>query len=390
MLIKFFWMMSGDGSDNGNWLALLKWSLANTDDGTRETSSEQMSAENVAFLENAMKQMKSVPDRMREIMETLVLYLDEDKSDGVEPEKDTRDDRNDITEALLDELLDFIEDIDFAQIFVKFGGAKSLLLTAKAIGKVSVSNRASCLSVLGSLAQNNLVVQDTLFQDGTLPQLISFYPSADARDDSNDEDNEKVWAKSLFAISSIVRNHATAEVTFIQNYANLVFSEMNRFSNAIKRRCVYLAISLLGNAPSRAAQIAALFVPSAYAFIADPSDVDLREGSLQLLQHLARTSIGRDALGGLKSALDERNAVISSSEDHDDTHELGLISTLLDSLTNSVVTDTSEVIEPRGEEDMIHVHDERSGETKETEESSQSPVLMIAGGTTLVGAPSAP
>jgi len=71
----------------------------------------------------------------------------------------TDEDRNDRTEILLEELLYIIEQIDMAQVFVKFGGVKSLILTAKEIENVSTSNRAAAIAVIGSLAQNNITVQ---------------------------------------------------------------------------------------------------------------------------------------------------------------------------------------------------------------------------------------
>jgi len=52
---------------HAGWLALLKWSLAQGSDGTTE-SRPTMSEEDRKFLESAMKEMVSEPERLRQIM----------------------------------------------------------------------------------------------------------------------------------------------------------------------------------------------------------------------------------------------------------------------------------------------------------------------------------
>ena len=68
-------MSSSDADERGNWLALLKWSLKNSNDGTNpDTTPASVSEEDRAFLENAMKQVQNTPERLRIIMVVFQLY----------------------------------------------------------------------------------------------------------------------------------------------------------------------------------------------------------------------------------------------------------------------------------------------------------------------------
>lgn len=89
--------------DQGNWLALLKWSLAQgvKGDGTGpSTAATAMTEEDRRFLDNAMKDIVNEPERLREIMSELVSSLGTSSA--------TRDEK---TSLLLDELLFIIEQV---------------------------------------------------------------------------------------------------------------------------------------------------------------------------------------------------------------------------------------------------------------------------------------
>ena len=88
-----------------NWLGLLKWSLAQGGDGTTDSNvKEKITEENRKFLENAMKEIMNEPERLRQIMSSLVDMLE----DKAYPEFE---ERNEIAEGLLDELHFIIEQI---------------------------------------------------------------------------------------------------------------------------------------------------------------------------------------------------------------------------------------------------------------------------------------
>ena len=244
--------------------------------------------------------------------------------------------RNDTTAALLEELEDIIEDIDFAHIFVKFGGTKCLMQTAKEKegSGLSEANRSTCLSIIGSLSQNNITVQDILVKDGIMPVLMAFRVQVGSSSSSSGitRSSDKIWSKALYALGSIVKNHAAAEVLFLQHYAVDAFSNLgdaNVLSNAVKRRCVYLALFLVGQDVSRVASLINLFIPALYQFVKDPNDPDLREGSLQLLANFARTAQGKQMMEGhIERVLEERDGILVFDDDYDQTQEKQLVENL--------------------------------------------------------------
>lgn len=323
-------MTSSDADERGNWLALLKWSLKNSNDGTNpDTNPASVSEEDRAFLENAMKQVQNTPERLRVIMEELIAMLN---STSPSSSADALANRNDVTEALLDELEEIIEDIDFAQIFVKFGGTKCLIQTAKESegNGLTESNRAKCVGVIGTIAQNNLEVQDILLKDGLIPVLMSFREDRNASSSSG-VSSHKVWSKALYALGSIVKNHAAAEVLFIQHYAASAFRDLTdeKFSNDIKRRCVYLALFLVSQDISRVPSLITYFIPALYDFVKDPNDTDLREGSLQLLEKFSRIKQGKQMISGsIERVFEERSQNLVFDEEYDDRHEKELIASI--------------------------------------------------------------
>lgn len=338
-------MSSSDADERGNWLALLKWSLKNSNDGTNpDTNPSSVSEEDRAFLENAMKQVQNTPERLRIIMEELITMLNSTSSSS---SVEDLTNRNDFTAALLEELEEIIEDIDFAQIFVKFGGAKCLIQTAREVESsgISESNRANCLGIIGTLAQNNITVQDILLKDGMIPVLMTFRDGAIEGSSSSCSgiSSDKVWSKALYALGGIVKNHTAAEVMFLQFYAADAFGNLdnNNLSNAVKRRCVYLALFLVGQDVSRVSTLIQYFIPVLFEFVKDPNDPDLREGSLQLLANLARTEQGKQMIGGsIDRVLEERNKILVFDEDYDDSQEKGLIDNLRATLSAESEPDT--------------------------------------------------
>ena len=149
-----------------NWLGLLKWTLA-TSDGTAPSEVRQMTDEDRAFLEKVMKEaVKDEPARMSEIINECIKLIDEH---SVLSSYESVD-------RYLDELDDIIEQIDMAQIFVKFGGLESLLRMLE-LDNLNVETRSHISTVIGGLSQNNITVQDEMFQKGTIDRLSKVYIS---------------------------------------------------------------------------------------------------------------------------------------------------------------------------------------------------------------------
>lgn len=149
-----------------NWLGLLKWTLAHTD-GTSPSEARPMTEEDKAFLERVMREaVKDEPARMQEIMSGFMNIIDE--GNAVDHEEKIEEE--------LDELRDMIDQIDMAQVFVKFGGLECLLRLTE-LSALSIGNRSSASSVIGALSQNNLVVQDEMYKRGALDRLVAVYTS---------------------------------------------------------------------------------------------------------------------------------------------------------------------------------------------------------------------
>jgi hypothetical protein len=258
-----------------NWLGLLKWSLAQTGDGTVESEFREMTAEDRNFLENVMKEATSDPERLQAIMAELISKL------GTSSES-----RDDETEILLEDLLNIVEQIDMAQVFVKFGGTKCLLLTAKETN-LSEQNRGTALSIIGTLAQNNEAVQKVFLAQNILLELTSFSAVGGA-----------VWAKALYAISCSVRSCPEAEALFMERYLEQIFSSLHSVTVAdvVKRRCVYFALALLSADLQRADALLPFLLPTVFKFL-ESNDLDLREGSLRLIACLAQTEVARALIG---------------------------------------------------------------------------------------------
>ena len=66
-------------------------------------------------------------------------------------------------ETLLDELRDITEQIDIAQVFCKFGVLQCILGSLENDG-IGIECRSMAASVLATLAQNNMVVQDAFYR----------------------------------------------------------------------------------------------------------------------------------------------------------------------------------------------------------------------------------
>jgi len=262
---------------HANWLALLKWSLSQTGDGTTTSEYTSMTEDNRHFLEKVMREITSEPERLRKIMEALI-----EKLGTTSPSRDEE------TQDLLDSLLDIVEQIDMAQVFVKFGGVTCLLQTAKEVEILAPETRGSALSIIGTLAQNNLVVQSALLGNNILEELIAFA-----------SEGGSVWAKAVYAISCSVRGYTEAENLFMERYATRVFSTLQNAelcSAATYRRCVYFAVALMSLRTEHIDVLLPYLSPNFEAFLSS-EDLDLREGTLRLMACAAQTMEGKRVVG---------------------------------------------------------------------------------------------
>lgn len=176
--------MSGDVPGMPSWLGLLKWSLSYSD-GTTDSTAKPMSEEDKKWLSTAMSELvKDEPARMNEICQLLLNRLQRygpvpdapsfkiagsSSSDDDKSLCDPADDE--VVLNSLDELLDIVEQIDMATICVKNHGIVPLIGILECDSEPCEEIRMLCATCIATIAQNNIKVQDQLFQKGLLMKL---------------------------------------------------------------------------------------------------------------------------------------------------------------------------------------------------------------------------
>ena len=155
-------MASAPGCAGPNWLGLLKWSLAHSD-GTAPSQFSVMGEEDKMWLEQVMKEcVKDEPARMNEIMLEIMNRLDSHTCS-----------ESDHLENILDELRDIVEHIDMARVFVKFGGLQCLLGLLQTEESIGEEIRCLAAGIIGTLAQNNIIVQEEMHAAGIVDKLCN-------------------------------------------------------------------------------------------------------------------------------------------------------------------------------------------------------------------------
>mmetsp|Transcript_41218 Transcript_41218/g.82002 ORF Transcript_41218/g.82002 Transcript_41218/m.82002 type:complete len:298 (+) Transcript_41218:82-975(+) len=245
--------------DAGNWLGLLKWSLAQTNDGTVPSEITPMTEEDKKWLEQVMREaVKDEPKRMNEIMNEFVKMLE----DGL-----THDQSEQVLE-LLDELRFMVEQVDMAQVFAKFGGFQCLLGLVECVS-ISDEARALSASTLAALTQNNLTVQEIALNMGMLDRLAKVYVTSESAILCN---------KVLYALSCSVRNHQAAEEYFMLHFADKVLPKAisglespaalseNPAAEGLVSRALFLTDALITSdfsSPARVSKLQSLVLPLA-------------------------------------------------------------------------------------------------------------------------------
>ncbi len=147
-----------------NWLGLLQWSLAYSD-GTSASTGRTLSEEDKLWLERVMKEaVTDEPARLNEIMIGLTTILDRVPNESDEES----------IENSLEEIKGIVDQIDMAQVFTKFGGVKCLLRVIEC-AEINDHLKSIAASVIGTLAQNNLIVQDIMFNDGVVDTVLKTF-----------------------------------------------------------------------------------------------------------------------------------------------------------------------------------------------------------------------
>ena len=205
------------------------------------------------------------------------------------------------------ELQEIVEQIDMAQICVKFGGLTCLLLLLES-ELVGDSVRNVCATTIATLSQNNIKVQNEMFTRGVIDKLCNLLPST----------TSVVASKILLAISCIIRNHEAAEIHFTRNYSTMIFGRaLGSGHSAFMRRAIFLASALLTSDASNKVLCENLFpnvfIPCVFTCLTS-GELDLRDVALRILRIFAATAQGHAALN---AHIDSFNSAIAKRNDSD-------------------------------------------------------------------------
>jgi hsp70-interacting protein len=295
-------------SDQSKWLGLMKWSMKYSD-GTAPSEFSQISEEDKKFLEKVMKEgVIDETERVRDILRILdgedprVVFAkksDDDDAKGVEQateqqeEKATEEELDEYKEALLDELLTRIDQIDNAMNFVKMNGITTMIALMKENDRATTRSLAA--EVCSVVVQNNPFCQDGAVKVGLLEVLCEL-----ARSDKD----TTCKVKALLAISCLVRHHQAAEERFLSEDCK-GFEVLESFLASetdlrLQRKSLFFLRYLVRQSPAVSALVHktdSVYITSATRSIFS-DDVDLCESSLEALTELA--GLGADFSALLK------------------------------------------------------------------------------------------
>jgi hypothetical protein len=288
--------MSESGNMYPHWLGLLKWSLSQTDSAGGDSDFSAMTKENRDFLEAVMKDLvKDEPGDLQKILTEFQEIFER----GV-----VADDNDRISDLLQDAQL-IVDQIDMANVFIKFGGAavvKNILCSD------ALSDGCKCLAsvICGEVAQNNPVAQVEMLKYGLLDQLavVCALPST----------SDKLCNKSLYGMSCIVRGYREGEVRFFDSLSgpSLLTRILQRQDDLCSKRVMFLCNALLMSdfaSPSRTSALASAVVPATFVHL-DTPDIDTRETCHRLLLAIMSSAAGMTVLSphlsDLKASLEAK------------------------------------------------------------------------------------
>jgi hypothetical protein len=263
------------------WLGLLQWSLR-YQDGTHQSEFRQLSAEDRAFLDRVMQE--GVKDEAKRITDIIIDIKDKLDRHAI----------GDIEIDDLEELFDMTEQIDNAQVFVKFGGIKLLVLllltkdpytSAAHVDKLNVL----ALSLLGSVSQNNLVVQDEAIRRNILRILHDVCVATNS--------TPAIKSRVIYAFSCIVRSHAIAESIFVTQYLRDVFTSVLSspdVTDDATRRVLFLSQALAssdGASIQRLELISECLFDKLARYLVSPN-IDISESALRLVEIFVQSREG--------------------------------------------------------------------------------------------------
>jgi hypothetical protein len=236
--------------------------LAQTDPDGSGSDFAEMTRENRDFLDAVMKDIvKDEPGDLQKILEMFQEMF----------ERGLVSDDNSRVLNLLEDAQLIVDQIDMANVFLKFGG--SAVLKNILSSKLLLDDCKCAASIIcGELAQNNPTAQAEMLKCGLLDQLAVVCATPDT--------TSKLCAKSLYGISCIIRGSEDGEMRFCETIAGptLLKKLMTRGDALCSKRVMFLANALMMSdysTPHRVSNILSGIIPAMYPYLDSP-DIDVR------------------------------------------------------------------------------------------------------------------
>eukprot|EP01038_Epipyxis_sp_PR26KG_P003952 gene3952-5668_t len=315
-----------------DWFGLLKWSLSHSD-GTTDSSQATMNEEDQKWLEEVMKStIKDDPKRMNDILIELINKIETSRNTDSDLDEDG-------TVQLLDELKDIVEQLDMAQLLAKFGGLKclmELILHEKSSNEI----KAGALSIVGSVNQNNGIVQEEMFKRGFIIQLGEFLLG---------NSTSFICSKVIYAMSCAIRNFLPAEDFYIENFSKSVIEKVISSKNDnMCSKALFLSLALIHSdhcTERRIEHLVKSWLPSLIE-LSNSEEVNTRENVLNLLSTILHTSYGYEFVKSnyyhqVTESIATQIASIDNNQDEESKEQLlyekKILLELLESLQNKNV-----------------------------------------------------
>ena len=272
------------------YLGLLRWSLQYTDGTT--TNAQPMEEERRKWLMAALEDGVVDPvDQMKSIVKVLETPERTDQEESLASFIEAKS-------TAFTELIDFVENLDWAKDFMKIGGLPVVLHHLK--GDHSPLRRLSA-EVVAALAQNNDELQQQLVDQGCLQVLVANWKAEDC------SDGERV--KLLLGISCLIRGSSAGTKAFIKDHKGVPLllqsirvEDWTPAQLKLSRKAVFLLRYLLFAVPQIRPVIAESLV-SALTPLTLVEDVDIRESTLTLLEQLLADVSARQHVTSQKALL---------------------------------------------------------------------------------------
>lgn len=214
---------------------ILKWTLGQTEESDGTTAATT-SAEDREWLLKAMDAM------MVDQVDVLQECVDALKSGG-DSSSNSDEAIVELQERALDQLMDVVEDINYARDLGTIGGLEPLLAL---LSSTRPSLRQKSANVLGTLVQNAPVCQQWALDRGALVNIL---------EQCGQETVPKVFVKLIFALASLCRGFEPALISFINDHQGL--SKISTWLGlpfpvicGVVKKVVFLIHGILGEFPA--------------------------------------------------------------------------------------------------------------------------------------------